>query len=215
MIEEIWKFVFSKSGNERSNGKTNLLHESFINLIKEDLVDFNNLVFKVENNGVRIKDILDIHNKVFNVDAIIKSLSNDFVFLMKAPISSINKNIYNYNNGLIGEIIRFYGNKNNINKKLIFVNVVPNNTFRTVPKTKKIVLENTNHFSLKHTLNMSKNILNNNVIKNISEVYICYDVNKLAFSNINNLGNINDFIHITSINGLDELIKDIKGDNYF
>ena len=215
MIEEIWKFVFSKSGNERSSGKTNLLHESFINLIKEELIDFNNLVFKVENNGVRIKDILDIHNKVFNVDAIIKSLSNDFVFLMKAPISSINKNIYNYNNGLIGEIIRFYGNKNNINKKLIFINVVPNNTFRTVPKTQKIVLENTNHFSLKSTLNMSKNILNNNVIKNISEVYICYDVNKLVFSNINNLGDIDDFIHITSINGLDELIKDIKGDNYF
>ncbi len=215
MIEEIWRFVFKKNGNERSSGKTNILHESFINLIKEEVIDLKNLFFKVENNGIRINDILDVHNRLFNVDAIIKSFENDFVFLMKAPISSINKNKYNYNNGLIGEVFRFYGNENNINKKLVFINVVPNNTFRKDNKTKKIVLENTNHLSLEHTLKMSKNLLNNNVIKNVSEVYIYYNVNKQALSNIDNLDNIDNFIHVTSIVGFDKLIKDIKGDNYF
>ena len=133
-MKKMWLFSFNEHGNNRSSAKTDLLHTSWENALKDSFGDYKDLfvgnfglTVEKENIGSkktdRIKQIVDIFGSKFKVDMLMTHNDNiHTVFLLKAPLTSINKNRYNSALNNFGEIDRFYGNIENQKIELVFVN---------------------------------------------------------------------------------------------
>lgn len=149
-MKKMWLFSFNEYGNNRSSTKTDLLHSSWENVLKDSFGDYKDLFVEsfgldVEKENVgsnktnRIKQIVDIFGSKFKVDMLMTHNGNlHTVFLLKAPLTSINKNRYNSALNNFGEIDRFYGNVENHTIELVFVNFIPKETF-TIDDTKKSI----------------------------------------------------------------------------
>lgn len=142
-IKKMWKFAFTLEGNNRSSSKTDLLHASLENVLKDSFGDYKDvfidnfeLIAEKENVNSkktnRINQIKDIFGSTFKVDMLmLNKLDNSLntVFLLKAPLTSINKNRYNSVLNNFGEIDRFYGNPENKDIELVFINFTPKVSF--------------------------------------------------------------------------------------
>lgn len=146
-ITWIWGFCFEKPGNNRSSAKTDLLHgqwraifqSAFGSLESAYLAAFETATETLSKNGTTVRiavgDIFKASSG-FNVDILVRTkadvVSNQAVVavqLLKAPLTSINKNANNNAGAVCGEICRFYGNDNNRTIEMVFVNLVPRQTF--------------------------------------------------------------------------------------
>ena len=227
-MRRVWKFAFDTHGNNRSSAKTDLLHSSIENSIIQAFGDYKDLFlgnFKliVEKENIdsqktqRIKHIEDIFGNKFKVDMLITH--NDqihTVFLVKAPLTSINKNRYNSIANTFGEIDRFYGNPENKNIQLVFINITPKKTFTVDEKNGFLKVENVRYLGLnkddKGNKPMDKLPKSDEIKQKITEIHIEYDINfSKDLSEIKNKNDLkqqilNDenFVNILP-NGIDDL----------
>lgn len=141
-LQKMHRFVYEQTGNNRSSSKTDVLHSLFENLIYSAFGGYSDhykayFPMNVEklkiksNKSNKIRKIKDMYDKDFHVDISLNDENGNLnsVFLLKAPLTSINKNVYNMINSNFGEINRFFGNREHKNCKLIFVNFIPVQSF--------------------------------------------------------------------------------------
>jgi hypothetical protein len=214
-MQRMWDFSYSENGNNRSSGKTDYLHKSWEAILKNSFGDFNdifdsNFQLLVEKEKVgtnktsQIKEIIDIFGAKFKVDMLL-SRGNEphTVFLLKAPLSSINKNRFNSVLNLFGEIQRFYGNPDNKKIELVFVNFTPKETFTKNDKQKNYKKEIVQYLGLNQDdsgVNKPKDklILPNEIKNNVHEIHIEYVVNfGVDFSEIKNESSLKELIKST------------------
>lgn len=192
-----WEFTTSINGNNRSSTKTDFLHYTSKDVLLNSLGDykkkFDELKFEfiVETDNALTKktksitSVKDIVGGVFNVDILInKDDKIHTVFLLKSSLTSINKNRFNSINSIIGEINRFYGNPENQNINLVFINLTPEETFvkNSDHKLKKEVV---NYIGLNTLLDndlnpqtyLEKSIIRDDLKLKISEIHINYKLN--------------------------------------
>jgi hypothetical protein len=78
------------------------------------------LVNKLDNNIIYPDEVdrfeRDIHNSI------------DTIYLFKAQLTGYNQNRFNAANNLVGEIMRVFAHPSNRNKRVCFINIVPNAT---------------------------------------------------------------------------------------
>lgn len=206
-INTIVREAYKSMTSCRSNKKTNILHYIFNNNIilwlwKNQLQFHKNYELLTETNfwssstsKIRIKDIF---NNNFAIDWALKNKNNwklEYVFLLKSAISSINKNRYNSFNSLVGEMNRFYWNEENKDIKLVFVNILPNNTFIFNWEIGEIKIEKVNTLKLQDNIN--KLIIKDQLKENIFECNIYYDFNE-DFLWLKNKKNIIDYLYDNS-----------------
>tara|TARA_B100002019_G_C21189745_1_gene558166 strand:+ start:620 stop:1051 length:432 start_codon:yes stop_codon:yes gene_type:complete len=127
--------------------------------------------------------------------------------MIKAPISSINKNFQNSYNNLTGEAIRILSHKENKKLVVYFLNFIPRKTF-TFDKDGKIkTIENVREMN---SLDLSDfGILETN----IEFINIYYDINEEFFidTSIKNKKDIKEKIE-TLLNSNQSLIKNVDTD---
>lgn len=121
----------------RSSTKTDALHRGIAEALNISLGDYqekfnDEFEVKIETEGKNGKTkrivIHDYKRNSFNVDLIIKDKAGSKlvnVFLVKAPLSSINKNAKNNETTTMGEINRVLGNDANPDAILTFINIIP------------------------------------------------------------------------------------------
>ena len=143
----IWGFCFETPGNNRSSAKTDLLHgqwraifqAAFGSLESSYLAAFETATETQSQKGTTVRiavgDIFKASSG-FNVDILVRTKVDTgskqqivAVHLLKAPLTSINKNTNNNAGAVCGEICRFYGNDHNREIGMVFVNLVPRQTF--------------------------------------------------------------------------------------
>lgn len=214
-----WEFIASLNGNNRSSTKTDYLHYSakdillnsfgdnkkkFDDLKFEFIVETDNAVTKKTKSITMVEDIV---GGVFNVDIIIKKDDKiHTVFLLKSSLTSINKNRFNSINSIIGEINRFYGNPDNQNINLVFINLTPEETF-VKNSDNKLKKEIVNYIGLNTILDndlnpktyLEKSVIREDLKSKISEIHINY---KLNFD-----------VDLSSITDMDMLRQKIKDGN--
>lgn len=192
-----WEFTSSINGNNRSSTKTDFLHYTTKDILLTSLGDNKkkfdelNFEFVVETDNALTKKtksitvVRDIVGGVFNVDIIIKKNDNiHTVFLLKSSLTSINKNRFNSINSIIGEINRFYGNPENQNINLVFINLTPEETF-VKNSNHKLKKEVVNYIGLNTLLDtdlspktyLEKSIIREDLKSKISEIHINYKLN--------------------------------------
>lgn len=152
--ETIYKSLCRENGS-RSGKRTDYLHDSLVDIIKSILGSSycknNNLQFETE------KKITSSNGKTFKIDIIIKKLGNPVgAFLVKAPATSINKNMNNYLNGIPGESHRVFGNPNlNQDINLSFINILPRKTLLVSKDNYLIETVNVDKLPFKDSLGIS------------------------------------------------------------
>lgn len=191
-MRKMWQFSFDEHGNNRSSAKTDLLHKSWENVLKDSFGDYQDLfvnnfglVVEKENTGSkktdRIKQIVDIFGSKFKVDMLMTHNENiHTVFLLKAPLTSINKNRYNSALNNFGEIDRFYGNPENKNIELVFVNLTPKETFTVDDKKNSIKNETVQYLGLNQDDNGNRPIdklpKTEEIKRKVHEIHIEYGI---------------------------------------
>lgn len=211
-MKKMWEFSFTEDGNNRSTTKTDYLHTNWENALNDSFGDYKDAFneyfdLNVEKEQIvskqtnRIKDIVDIFGSKFKVDMLMSHNSIiHTVFLLKAPLTSINKNRYNSALNNFGEIDRFYGNPENKNIELVFVNFTPKKTFTIDNKNNTIKKEIVQYLGLNKDDNGEKPIdklpKSTEIKQKIHEIHIEYELN---FS-----------IDLDLITTKDELKKQIK-----
>lgn len=135
----VWEFCSQQDGNHRSSSKTDVLHGAWEKILKSSFGDYQDefeerFSFTTEKakNGKtkKVQGILCGQGRDFRVDmALYEGNQIHTVYLLKAHMTSLNKNKFNNEGAMIGEINRFYSNPDNANIRLVFVNFVPENTF--------------------------------------------------------------------------------------
>lgn len=228
-MRKMWQFSFVQHGNNRSSAKTDLLHKSWENVLKDSFGDYQDLfvnnfglVVEKENTGSkktqRIKQIVDIFGSKFKVDMLMTHNENiHTVFLLKAPLTSINKNRYNSVLNNFGEIDRFYGNPENKDIELVFVNLTPRESFVIEDKKKSIKNENVQYLGLNQDDNGNRPIdklpKEKSVKDKVHEIHIDYSLNfgmelkdiKTKLDLINKIQNTQNFVSLS--NGSIEELK--------
>lgn len=227
-MRKMWQFSFNEHGNNRSSAKTDLLHTSWENVLKDSFGDYKDLfmnnfglVVEKENTGSkktnRIKQIIDIFGGKFKVDMLMTHQDKiHTVFLLKAPLTSINKNRYNSVLNNFGEIDRFYGNVENKDIELVFVNLTPKNTFTFDDKKKSIKKEVVQYLGLNQDDKGNKPIdklpKEKSIKDKVHEIHIEYDLNfAIPLDNIktkldltNQIQNTQNFVSLSN-GSVDEL----------
>lgn len=192
-MRRIWEYSFIEDGNNRSSGKTDFLHSSWEKVLRNSFGDYGdsfseNFSFLVEKENVKsnktnkIQQIQDIFGFNFKVDMVIlKDGKPHTVFLLKAPLTSINKNRINSALNNFGEIDRFYGNPENLNIELVFVNITPTETFTIDSKNNSIRSETVQYLGLNQDGSGGRpldKLPKSKAIKDkIHEIHIPYNVN--------------------------------------
>ncbi len=228
-MKKMWQFSFDTSGNNRSSGKTDYLHNQWGKILELSFGDYEDvfrdnfeLVVEKEKTGSnttnQIKKIIDIFGKHFKVDMLLNH--NDkihTVFLLKAPLTSINKNRFNSCLNLFGEINRFYGNNDNSKIKLVFVNFTPKQTFTKDDKTKTLKTESVQYLGLNRDDNgespLEKSVITDKAKENIHEIHIEYSLNlDSSLSNITSENMLKDLINrdTASIKVDSDALNDLK-----
>lgn len=189
-IQKMWSFVYQQKGNNRSSSKTDDLHaklesviySSFGSYIDHYKTYFSMSVEKLRvkhNKSNKIKKVKDMFGKNFNVDMSLEDKNGNLhtIFLLKAPLTSLNKNTFNMINSHFGEIIRFFGNPENKHCKLVFVNFIPVETFSLNGKCLK--KEKVNYIGLTQgdvNSPLQKSIIQEEYKRNIYNIDIHYDL---------------------------------------
>lgn len=111
-----------KNGN-RSNKRTDKLHNDLLNIIKDNVDNFDdtyNVFFE--------KSIKDMYGGKFKIDIVIEDKDGNIkaCILVKAFISSVGKNKYNYANTTVGEIARIRGMNGRESVKIWFISLLAN-----------------------------------------------------------------------------------------
>ena len=226
VMKRIWEFSLLQNGNNRSSAKTDLLHNSWSNIFINSFGDYgdlfnDNFQLTVEkekigkNTTSQIKGIIDIFGNTFKVDMLLTNEQKPHtIYLLKAPLTSINKNRYNSALNLFGEIQRFYGNPQNIDVELVFVNFTPKETF-TRNENKDLKREVVQYLGLnrddKGGCPLSKLPISDEIKKNIHEIHIEYEIN-LDFLEIRDEDTLNNLIKTTPnfISVKNESLDDLK-----
>ena len=210
-MKRMWEFSFAEDGNNRSSGKTDFLHLSWENILKDSFGDFKDLFVEhfslmVEKESVKstktnqIKQIQDIFGSTFKVDMVITHQQKiHTVFLLKAPLTSINKNRYNSAVCNFGEIDRFYGNHENVDIELVFVNFLPLETFTIDNKNNAIKNEKVKYLGLKQDGRGNRPIdkipKSKEIKDKVHEIHIDYKLNfGVNFSEIKKLAELKNLI---------------------
>lgn len=215
-MKRMWEFAFTEDGNNRSSAKTDYLHARWEGILNESFGDhkdlFNHhfsLVVEKEGAGSKktsqIKQIEDIFGANFKIDMLMTHEGKPHtVFLLKAPLTSLNKNRYNAALNNFGEIDRFYGNPANLDIELVFVNFTPIKTFTVDTKNNSIKMENVQYLGLNQDDkgNRPKDKLPKpqEIKDKVHEIHIDYDLN---------LGI--DFTEIKTVSELKNLIATKQG----
>ena len=207
-LVEMWKFVYSdnqldthennQKDKNRSSKKTDDLHkkfaEVFIDCFGNYKDDFNNnFGFKVEtdSNGKQTKrlksDQKDLYGKNFNIDMELNNKNSDGTYatvLLKAPMTSIFKNRFNLIDNMLGESLRVLTKENlqTEDNSILFVTVVPNETFTVNKKDNNLKMEHSNHIALYSSsdgLNtiVAESAMSDKAKDKIKEIVISYDFN--------------------------------------
>lgn len=204
MLQKVWHFSFQETGNHKSSSKTDELHEKWEKIMYSSFGDYEDRYrdfFKLQTEKAKscgttnkIADIQDMYGQKFNVDLLMRKGDKvNAVFLLKAPLTSINKNRYNYIGNLMGEVCRFYGNEENLNTELVFVNFVPKYNFMVEGDNCK--KETTKFLSFTNAEVLKKAPLTDPVKQLIHEVNIEYDL-KLPFDMIKNKEDLKNVINV-------------------
>lgn len=123
LIYEQLKAGLIKSGN-RSKRRTDRLHESIVSIIQETIPDFN------DNYKVDYEEPIDCaYGNKFNIDIHITDKRTNQLhtcILVKAMISSVQKNRANYANTTIGESVRVKKVEGRDGVNVWFVTLIPN-----------------------------------------------------------------------------------------
>lgn len=194
MLQKVWHFSFQEIGNHKSNAKTDELHEKWEKIIYSSFGDYEDKyksLFELQTEKARacgttnkLIEVQDMYEQKFNVDLLMKKGKDiDTVFLLKAPLTSINKNRYNYISNLLGEACRFYGNEKNLSTQLVFVNFIPKHNFVSEANTYKKEL--TRYLSLtgKDVDVLKKAPISEHIKEKITEINIEYEL-QLPFEHI-------------------------------
>lgn len=204
MLQKVWHFSFQTAGNHKSNAKTDELHEKWEKIIYSSFGDYEDRYrdfFQLHTEKAKlcgttnkIADIQDMYEQKFNVDLLMKKgEAVNTVFLLKAPLTSINKNRYNYIGNLMGEVCRFYGNEENLNTELVFVNFIPKQNF--VIDSDNCRKETTRFLSFTGAEVLKKAPITERVKSLIHEINIEYDL-RLPFDMIKNKEDLKNVINV-------------------
>lgn len=235
-LVEMWKFVYSENkfdtsennqkDKNRSSTKTDDLHKRFAEVFAECFGnykdDFNNhFGFKIETDDgekqtKRLKaEQKDLYGKNFNIDMELNHKDKKETYstvLLKAPMTSIFKNRFNLIDNMLGESLRVLTKENlqSDNNSILFVTVVPKETFTVNKKQNHIRLEYSNHIALysssdgKNTI-VDESAINEKAKNKIKEIVISYDF-KFKDKEFNTLQDIkneisqnNDFIIVDEL----------------
>jgi len=114
----------TKNGN-RSTGRTNKLHDGILSYIKEIVPNFNKNYNVFYEESIRCA-----YGNNFKIDILIKDKQGNIVccILLKAFISSVQKNRANIANTTHGEIFRIKGVFGRENVKVWFITLISNET---------------------------------------------------------------------------------------
>lgn len=160
MLKKMWEFSFESEGNNKSSTKTDQLHSAWQTIFQTSLgslepqykASFGTIIETVghagKTNRIMLGDIFKADDG-FNVDVVVEQLISRSpraarviaVHLLKAPLTSINKNSYNSAGSVYGEICRFFGNDDNRNTDAVFITFVPRETFVISEKTGAVKVE--------------------------------------------------------------------------
>lgn len=210
-MKKMWEFSFTEDGNNRSSAKTDYLHAQWERILNECFGDhkdlFNHhfsLVVEKESASSKktnqIKQIKDIFGGNFKIDMLMNHEGNPHtVFLLKAPLTSLNKNRFNAVLNNFGEIDRFYGNPDNLDIELVFVNFTPLKTFTLETKKNSVKMEAVQYLGLNQDDdgNCPKEKLPKlqEVKDKVHEIHIDYDLNLgVDFSEIKTLSELKNLI---------------------
>lgn len=205
-LVEMWKFVYSdnkldtnennQKDKNRSSTKTDDLHRKFAEVFTDCFGnykdDFNNSFgFKVETDDVekqtkRLKaEKKDLYGKNFNIDMELNYKDKKETYatvLLKAPMTSIFKNRFNLIDNMLGESLRVLTKENlqSDSNSILFVTVVPKETFTVNKKKDTIKMEYSNHIALYSSADGQNTIVDESAMSDkakskIKEIVISYD----------------------------------------
>lgn len=235
-LVEMWKFVYSDNkidSNEnnqkdknRSPTKTDDLHRKFAEFFTECFGnykdDFNkSFGFKIETDDIEKKtkrlksEKKDLYGKYFNIDMELNYKDKKETFatvLMKAPMTSIFKNRFNLIDNMLGESLRVL-TKENLeldSDSILFVTLIPNETFTVNKKQNNLKMEYSNYISLYSSSDGINTILDESAMSDkakskIKEIVISYDFTfkDKVFNTIDDLKNEistnDDFIKVDDL----------------
>jgi len=182
--EGVHRISFERENNTRSTNKTLYIHGELADMLsaafKKIDPDFEKkYTIKAESSGNKIS-VKDVYGEDFRIDLAIYDKSDAMVaaILVKAPITSVNKNRKNAVGNLVAESIRFFC-KENRGVDLLFVNFSPMKVFNVVDSMYRV--ETCRHLSLYKDIGgvpaISLMMLDESVKKSTYEINIHYDVN--------------------------------------
>lgn len=220
-LTDTWAYCINNpTGKQgaRSTGKTDILHCG----IRESMMDAfgntknvfeNRFALRAEEEGLsgktkrlKIKDCL---GSSFNVDLMLFDKLNgcvDTAILVKASMSSINKNRYNYVTQSVGEMQRILAAESNSKMKALSLNLVPK--FSLSKKKDVLSWEKVNHLGFNTSLEGGKTVLHSmgisaDIRDRIHEVNVFYS---LAFKNPDNIQEDLELNKITSSAQLEKVV---------
>lgn len=131
-IQEMYYNSFKSEFATKSSKRTDVLHngiKAILNKIIEPSFKIKHNIFIKTDVKKTDTQIEDAYGKKISCDLIMGKknklkIPND-VFLIKAPISSINKNFQNANNNVFGEFLRILIPKKNQNINVYSINIIP------------------------------------------------------------------------------------------
>ena len=114
----------------KSAVRTDTLHRLGADLFKQNNPNAHNQEnILPETQGKRLR-VEDAFGDKFNVDGLIKDDGVvTGIMLAKLSVQSINKNLKNFRNGIVGELHRYLGNIKNKDNTIYLFNLSPRNTF--------------------------------------------------------------------------------------
>ncbi len=192
-IKQIWRYIAENKNANRSSGKTDKLHKAIVSLLDDALGDYREhfyALFTINtestigkgNKTNKIKNIKDIFDSDFNIDIKCSPIGSDDLhtaFLVKMPMTNLNKNRFNTVGGMFGEVARFYGELSNIKSDLFFVYLTPVASYQKTQEG-KLKPEDVNYLGLNHQTStgtvLNKLPFSNEIKDRIYELHIEYEI---------------------------------------
>lgn len=200
IINNVLRFNFEKSNNNRSSKRTDILHKSIIDeyLKSKGLDSDKSIEVKYEHK------IKCFYGKTFSIDAVIfRDGKIETIFLFKMFQTSIIKNIFNSQNTKVGEIFRVIGSKEYMESKfnIVFFDIIPTTTFTVLKKNTIFNIENVSR-RYGNITDIKKHPLLSN-LDNLYDFKVWFNPNSNFFTSIKNIkSNIFDG-HIDFIDSID------------
>ena len=181
----------AKNGN-RTTGRTKRLHNSILELIKSQIPNFDNryTVFHEEN-------IPCAYGNDFKIDILIKDKDEKIVccILLKAFISSVQKNRANNANTTIGEIFRIKGVHGREDMKVWFISLMANNipNYKSDGKLRSMEKFESSHVDLTK-IHTKENVYHSTIRYDIDDIDYSTKLNFKDTLKLENIKNINENI---------------------